>query len=733
MPVILATALWQLHGSDKLAPTEHDVLLNHIVRQQLTRLHFDREAHPIDDQFSKDAFQHFIERVDGQKRLLLQSDLKQLKKVEFKIDDHFVKGAFELPAMAAKAVESNIALIEPFVKTSLKAGFNFDREERFETDAEKLKFCENMDELKQRWRLHMKYQCLNHYLTSLETEEAKLELQAKLNKNQTEDSISKEKRVELKRKAHQKTEEQLSSYFKRLKELTHEEHYSRYLNALTAGFDPHTNYMDPETKEDFNIRMSKSLMGIGALLQPEGDFIKVVRIIPGSASYLQGELEAGDIIMRVGQENEEKELDITGMRLREVVNHIRGEKGTTVRLTVKKANGDIAVIPIVRDIVKLESALARSSTLKTKNGKTYGFIHLPDFYRDPKNPSQRNCTADVLNEVNALKKQGIDGLIFDVRSNGGGFLEDARTIAGLFIPRGPIVQVKNTNSQVAVLRDDDNRVDYEGPMVVMVDQYSASASEILAAALQDYGRAVVVGSNQTHGKGTVQFLLDLNREVPRNWKHEDLGNLKLTIQKFYRINGGSTQLEGVKPDIVLPDERSFVESGERFLEDTLAWDEIDPVAFRPWHNNPLPISYLKERSQKRIQASEVFRAIKQRGEDLKTRYENTIVTLSQTAITKERKDNAARSELHQELMDQLKEKIDPIAFAEEQKNKDEAEQREASGNVAKTDKKDKTPDEIKAAELNEWRKSIKYDPYVRESMHILDDLIAYRRTMAIKE
>jgi carboxyl-terminal processing protease len=284
-----------------------------------------------------------------------------------------------------------------------------------------------------------------------------------------------------------------------------------------------------------------------------------------------------------------------------------------------------------------------------------------------------------------------------------------------------------------VLKDDDNRIDYEGPMVVLVDQYSASASEILAAALQDYGRAVVVGSNQTHGKGTVQFLLDLNREVPRDWKHDDLGNLKLTIQKFYRINGGSTQLKGVKPDIILPDERDFIESGERFLEDTLVWDEIDPITFRPWHNNPLPISYLKECSQKRIQSSGVFQAIQQRGEDLKKRYDNTVVTLSQMAITKERKDNEARSELHQELMDELREKIDPIAFAEDKKNKEEAEKRVASGNVVKAQNSNKSPDEIKAAELEDWRKSIKFDPYVRESMHILDDLIAYRRSMAIKE
>jgi carboxyl-terminal processing protease len=736
-------------------PTRQDVLLNHIIRQQLTHLHFDRDAHPIDDNFSKEAFSIFIKRVDYQKMLLLKKDVESMKSMLTSIDDDFNKGTFHLPAMAAEMVLNNLKELEPYCEELLKGSFDYDKEEHFETDPDKMDFCQTMEELKDRRRQYLKYQCLGRYLNSIETEKVKLELEQKkaseakskeIAAAETEQVqevtvktassnvvISEEKDRELRDNARDKTLEQIKSYFKRLRELNHQEHYSRYFNALTAGFDPHTNYMDPATKEDFSIRMSKSLQGIGAVLQEEDDFTKIMRIVPGSASYRQGELKAGDIILRVAEGDSGEEVDITGMRLREVVTYIRGEKGTVVRLTVKKADGSIKVIAIVRDIVKLEDALAKSTTVKTDNNETYGYVYLPDFYRDVQDPSSRNCTDDVRNEINALKKQGIKGLIFDLRGNGGGFLEDARTIAGLFISSGPIVQVKDHQSKVMVLRDEDNIVDYDGPMVMLVDQFSASASEILAAALQDYNRAVIVGSSQTHGKGTVQHLLSLDQQVPDRFRQgEELGSLKLTIQKFYRINGGSTQIEGVHPDIVLPDDKNYLESEERFLDYALPYDKISSVKYRPWSSG-LPLDALRANSKVRVEKNDVFKAIGERGQRLQTRAKETVVTLSRAAMIKEREDAKAETDSYQKLLDDLKSKLDPIAFAQEQKEKAQAEEVAASGNTSVVENNDKTPEEIHAEEYKKWQEGVRFDPYVRESMAILGDLITLSGAAVVKK
>ena len=765
-----------LWATESLEPTRQDVLLDHIIRQQLTHLHFDRDSHPIDDKFSKEAFDLYIKRLDFQKMLLLKKDVEKLSQYATSIDDDFIKGQFHLPALAGDIITNNLNQLEPYCNDLLKVPFDFDKEEQFETDPDKMEFCETMDELKNRRRLFIKYQSLGRYLNSLETEKVKLAVDQKKKLNpeafganvnttctlmtasanslasgNTELAhmhtssnailsangwiISESRDKELRETASSKTLDQVKSYFKKLRGLTHQEHYSRYFNAITAIYDPHTNYMDPSENEDFSIRMSKSLQGIGAMLQEDDDFTKVTQIVPGSASYTQGELKAGDIILRVAEGATGEEIDITGMRIREVVNYIRGEKGTVVRLTVKKPDGVIKIISIVRDIVKLENALAKSTTISTDTKETFGYVYLPDFYRDVKDPSARNCTDDVRNEIEALKKQGVKGLVFDLRGNGGGFLEDARTIAGLFIESGPIVQVKDHQSTVNVLRDDDGKVTFDGPMVVLVDQFSASASEILAAALQDYNRAVIIGSKQTHGKGTVQHLLSLDQQVPDRFRQgANLGNLKLTIQKFYRINGGSTQIEGVQSDIVLPDDKDYMESEERYLDHALPYDRISTLNFRAW-GEPLPLAALKSKSDARVQQNEIFKAIAERGTRLTVKSKDTMVLLSQKAMLKDRDDAKEDSERYQKLLDNLKSKLDPVAFAKEQKEKETTppkDPEDSDDEVAVSDNSKKTPDEIKAEEFERWQSAIRMDPYVRESIHVLTDLINMKNTTAMK-
>jgi carboxyl-terminal processing protease len=572
---------------------------------------------------------------------------------------------------------------------------------------------------------------MSRYLNTLESEKAskkaKMEDNSKDKKEISQEEKEKQivideiKKKELVQKAKDWVlENSLTKYFKRQRDLSHQDHYSHYFNALTAVYDPHTNYLDPQAKEDFDIRMSKSLEGIGAVLEQNDDFTKVTRIVPGSASHRQGELKAGDVIMRVAQGDEDKEVDLTGMDLREVVGYIRGPKGSKVRLTVKTPNNETKVIPIIRDIVKLEDRLARSTMLESKDHQKIGYVYLPDFYRDHKHNTKQNCTDDIKKEVLKLKEQGMQALIFDLRDNGGGFLEDAKSISGLFIKSGPIVQVKSFNGHVNVLHDLDRDIVYDGPMVVLVNQFSASASEILAAALQDYGRAIIVGSGQTHGKGTVQHLVPLNLRMPPPLNREPMGDLKLTIQKFYRVNGGSTQNKGVIPDIILPDERDHLETGERHLDNALPWDSISAQPYYEW-KEPLPIDLLKKNSEKRQSQSDIFQAIIERSEKLKEQSEDTQVHLSISQVVKEREQRREENKAYGELIKELKAKIDKEMGVEAKvENKEEEDS-------ADEESKSLTVEEEKAEEYKAWSKNIGYDPHVRESVNILQDFIHTRK------
>jgi carboxyl-terminal processing protease len=410
-----------------------------------------------------------------------------------------------------------------------------------------------------------------------------------------------------------------------------QDRFDSYFTAITEAFDPHTNYMPPTQKEDFDISMRGSLEGIGATLREEDGYIKVSQIIPGSAAWRQGELQSEDVILKVA-EGKAEAVDITDMRLRDAVSLIRGKKGTEVRLTARKPDGSKIVIPIIRDVVQIDETFARSTTIKDeKSGKTYGYIRIPSFYRDFQESGSggRNVTDDVRAEIAKLKSSNIDGLILDVRNNGGGALSDAVSIAGLFISDGPIVQVRSSNGKTQVLNDDDSQIVYSGPLAVLVNEFSASASEILAGALQDYRRAIVIGSGHTHGKGTVQAMLDLDRDFNlRNMEQFlPLGALKVTIQKFYRISGGSTQYRGVVPDIILPDRLQYLKSGEQYLDNSLPWDTIEATDYRPW-SQPFPeLSWLQNRSQQRIKSDPAWQTINKDAARAKERSEKTLVPL----------------------------------------------------------------------------------------------------------
>ena len=368
-------------------------------------------------------------------------------------------------------------------------------------------------------------------------------------------------------------------------------------------FDPHTFYFSPDDKEKFDVSMSGTFQGIGARLQKKESGVEVSELISGGPAWRGKELEAGDLILKVAQGKEEP-LDIAGMRLDDVVKKIKGPKGTEVRLTVKKVDGTIKVISIIRDEVETEETFAKSSIV-VKDGKKYGIIYLPKFYISFENKENRDAFKDVAAEIEKLKAQNIDGLVMDLRDNGGGSLETVVKMVGLFIPDGPIVQVKAPGRNPEILPDPDKKVQYDGPLVVMINNFSASASEIFAAAIQDYKRGIVVGSKHSYGKGTVQNVIDLNQFIRGN-SYGDLGALKTTIQKFYRINGGSTQREGVKSDIVFPDRFSYLDMGERDEESALPWDKIEPAKYQPLNVN---FDNVIANSKKRIAANPTFNLI----------------------------------------------------------------------------------------------------------------------------
>jgi carboxyl-terminal processing protease len=486
-------------------------------------------------------------------------------------------------------------------------------------------------------------------------------------------------------------------FFSRIAQEKEAEHYERFFSAVTNAFDPHTDYMPPMNKEDFDINMRGSLEGIGATLKEDENYIKVVSVIIGSPAARQGQLQAEDIILKVG-EGANAPVDIIGMRVKDAVRLIRGKKGTEVRLTIRKPDGKILNVPIIRDVIQIEDTFVKGVTIRDeKTGDQFGYIRVPSFYRDFEKTRNgdggRNSTDDVRAELKNFKSGDIKGLIIDLRNNGGGALADAVKIAGLFIKTGPIVQVKNSSNRISTLSDDEPDITYTGPVVILVNKISASASEILAGALQDYNRAVIMGGEHTHGKGTVQTLINLDDNIPfQNMEeYKPLGALKLTFQKFYRISGESTQYRGVIPDLILPDMMNNLKTGEQYLDFALPWDTVKPVEYSKWPKCGPDIAGLKEKSLKRIAANEKLTDMKNEAEKLAEKQKNTLKSLNISDVRRE------------------------IEESRKQKGKDD----ESGHGSSKLYREAKTPEEKKEALLKE----LSEDAYVNEAMSVLGDII----------
>jgi len=641
-----------------------------------------------DDDFSEKAHKLYIERLDPGKKFLLQSDINELAVYKQNIDDQITKGSFEFFEKSFTMVNKRIKECEGYYKEVLTKPFDFENDETFETEPDKINYAASADEMKEVWRKYIKYQVLARISEMMDAQEKAVE---------KKDTSYKEKTfVQMEEDARKKVLKNNDELFVRYAKFDRGDRMGIYLGTICNVYDPHTEFFPPADKANFDINMSGQLEGIGAQLQEKDGQVKVSNIVPGSASWRQGQLKAGDIIMKVAQGANEP-VDVTDMKLDDVVKIVRGKKGTEVRLTVKKVDGTTIIIPIIRDIVVLEETYAQSALIETK--KKIGYIRLPGFYNDFK--GGRNCSNDVKKELEKLKAEGAEGIILDLRDNGGGSLQDVINMAGFFITKGPMVQVKQKDFPPQAYSDKDPGIIFDGPLIIMVNENSASASEIMAAAIQDYKRGVIIGSNTTFGKGTVQQFMDLDEYVlPQFDSLKPLGSVKLTIQKFYRINGGTTQLKGVVPDITLPDILRYLDYGEKELEYPMPNDGIKAASYDRW-NKKIDFSKLSKNSNDRVSKSDYFKFIEQTSKEIKADRDNSLVSLN---LKKFRTESKERKELSKKLEDVQKE-IQEMNV----------------GNL-KVDLKTMESDTVKIAKNKDWLKALKKDYYLYESMKVMEEM-----------
>lgn len=579
--------------------SKENVLLE-FVMTYLDRIHF--EPLELNEEFSHMVFDEYLDRLDGNKRYFIEEDIRELEAYKNTIHQEVQAHTFGFFEHSNQLMEKAVDRANTIFTEVIESDFDFDREEYYEMDADNVGYAADVDELRERWLKFVHFQVLDDVVKKIkraETEDEEVVM---------EEMIS---------EARENVRERIATWFERVSKTTKGDRFNDYLNTISNLHDPHTGYFKPKDKQDFDMRMSNQLEGIGARLTTEDDYVKIVEVVPGGPAWKQGDLDPNDLILKVAQEGEDP-VDITGWSLDDVVSIIRGPKGTKVTLTVRKIGNKEEDIEITRDVVVFEEGYARSAILEREGlSASVGYINLPSFYFNIGGGGDgRNSKDDVRQELLKLREEGVDGIILDLRNNGGGSLNDVVDMSGFFFEEGPVVQVKSRTGEPLVLSHKEKEVIYDGPLIVMVNSFSASASEILAAALQDYKRAIIVGGKSTFGKGTVQRFYDLDRMARGINEYKPLGELKVTTQKFYRVNGGSTQLKGVIPDIVFPDNFHFMEIGERDYDFAMEWSEIEPVEYdqNVWVVDDHLIKYLHLRSQERISENEIFEKVLENAE-----------------------------------------------------------------------------------------------------------------------
>ena len=664
-----------------------DRLLVDLVSYVLDKLHYDPKI--INDDFSIKVYDEFIEALDSQKRFFLKSDIEILSKYRLLIDDQINSSDITFFNAAYEALINRISEVEGFYEEILNEPFNFNIDEDISLDYENLKYATNLNDLKNLWRKRLKLSALDAYAAKKEINDDKSD--SEKSQTKTDEEIENESRSSIR--------DNLTDFFQFNSELERSDWFSIYLNSIVTQYDPHTTYLAPEAKEVFDQNISGKFQGIGARLSKTKQQVEIVEIIIGGPVWRDNLLNVGDIIISVAQSEDEEPTEISLMKLSDATDLIKGEKGTKVYLTVKRVDGGVEQVVVTRDLVELEETYAKSSIINDDLSK-YGLINLPRFYVDFDDYGERNAATDLKKEILNLKSKGINGLILDLRNNGGGSLKTVVDITGFFIEKGPVVQVKSIGGRKEVLRDNDPSILWNGPLVVLVNEFSASASEILAAALQDYNRAIILGSKQTYGKGTVQNIVDLNNVISGN-TYGDLGSLKITTDKFYRVNGGSTQLEGVKSDIIFPNRYSYIDIGEKDLENPLSWDKIDPARY---NNLGKIFNYSKviSDSKERINNNEYFAVIDEHASWIKSQQDDKIVSLDYLTY----KDDLESSKSQSNKLKRIEDFKSPYIFEWNNTN----------------DKKDNSYNDDIKEKRDRWIESLKKDIYVNEALNLLRDL-----------
>ena len=666
--------------------SDKDKLLLEIITYVLDRGHYDPKD--IDDSFSENVYMNFLEDIDSH-RFFIRADINSFSRFRNKIDEEIKSSDISFFNLVYKKLIERQQLVESFYEDLLEEPFDFTQEESISLNYEKLPYANSVEGLKKYWRKRLKLNALGRYASKKEDEQNKL-------KNDSTYVVKSDASIE--KESRKIILENMRSLFENFNELERRDWFAIYVNSIVEQFDPHTFYFAPAQKDRFDTDMSGKFEGIGARLQKKNQEVKIVEVISGGPVWREKLLEVGDIILKVAQSDVEEAVEISGMRLDDAVKLIKGPKDTKVFLTIKHVDGTIDIVVVTRDVVELGETYAKSSIIIDED-KKYGFIELPKFYIDFQDYGQRNAATDVKSEIEQLKARNVEGLILDLRNNGGGSLKTVVDMTGFFIKEGPVVQVKSTGGAKEVLSDEDPSIVWDGPLVILVNELSASASEIIAAALQDYKRAIVIGSKQTYGKGTVQNVVDLNRIISSN-TYGDLGALKITTDKFYRVNGQSTQLEGVKSDVVFPDRYAYIEMGEKDQDNPLEWDVIDSAEYVAY-DKMINYEYTVKRSKQRLENNTFIRLIDEQAQWIKNQRDDFDYSLNYETFISEQNSN-------EEYIKKF-EKLNTFVSSYKFEWLEEA-----------NSKKEKDDDLFE--KKKRWIKSLKSDLYISEAVQVLKDL-----------
>lgn len=666
------------------------------VKNTLSYLHYSPK--PINDAYSADVYDKYLEMMDPAKKFLLQSDVDEFTKHRTKLDDYLNKGDLSFFNLTVDRLSTRTKEVEKLSQDILSKPINFDENEELILEPKLKSYPKNQEELRSEWKKFIKYNILQEIETLNAKEEAQKEKKDSVTRFKLKDTIKlniltpQQKQA----KATEEVKDLLTSMFKRYEKRKKMDWFSLYMNAYTEVFDPHTNYFSPQDKEDFDVNFKGKVIGIGATIQEKKGKILIGTLVVGAPAWKSKQVSEGDEILKVQSKKGEEPINVSGMLVDEAVRFIRGEKGSEVVLTLRKKDGSIKEVKMIREEVAIEDTFARSIIVNTPNGKKYGFINLPSFNADFEDAKGRNASDDIKAELLKLKAQNVEGIILDLRNNGGGSLTEVVDIMGLFMKNGPVVQVKDGNGKIQVLKNKQNEPIWTGPLVIMQNELSASASEILTGAMQDYGRAVIVGSPQSFGKGTVQTFVELNRFLNTS---DDFGALKLTIQKFYRVNGKSTQLKGVDSDIPMKDLFSYEEIGERYDNYALPWDQVSTSGFAPL--NSLNMSELVSNSAKRLGQNKNYQL------------------LLESAQWKEKLDKEEKVTLNlkefENLMKTRKEQIEKFKSLIKFNNG-------LNFTLHADEAKRGKNDEVFAKKSENWLKNLKRDIYLQETVNIISEM-----------